>query len=84
MSHWQTGVDVGGTNTDLLSLNRQTGEYKVDKLSTTTSDQSLAVIQGIESGPSPVAELAAVVHGTTKVSAISWNWVVVPDPTTTV
>ena len=64
MSHWQTGVDVGGTNTDFLFLNRQTGEYKVEKLST-TSDQSLAVIQGIESGPSPVAELAAVVHGTT-------------------
>ena len=61
---WQVGVDVGGTNTDLLFLNRQTGEYKVAKLST-TSDQSLAVIQGIESGPSPVAELAAVVHGTT-------------------
>ena len=62
---WQAGVDVGGTNTDLLFLNRQTGEYKVEKLSTTTSDQSLAVIQGIESGPTPVAELAAVVHGTT-------------------
>ena len=65
MSHWQTGVDVGGTNTDLLSLNRQTGEYKVDKLSTTTSDQSLAGIQGIESCPSPVPDLAAAVHGTT-------------------
>ena len=65
MSHWQTGVAVGGTTTALLSLNRQTGEYQGDKLSTTTSDQSLAVIQGIESGPSPVAELAAVVHGTT-------------------
>jgi N-methylhydantoinase A len=65
LSDWQTGVDVGGTNTDLLFLNRQTGEYKVEKLSTTTSDQSLAVIQGIESGPTPVAELAAVVHGTT-------------------
>jgi N-methylhydantoinase A/oxoprolinase/acetone carboxylase beta subunit len=42
LSDWQTGVDVGGTNTDLLFLNRQTGEYKVEKLSTTTSDQSLA------------------------------------------
>jgi len=65
LSNWQAGVDVGGTNTDLLFLNRQTGEYQVEKLSTTTSDQSLAVIQGIESGPTPVAELAAVVHGTT-------------------
>jgi len=32
LSHWQTGVDVGGTNTDFLFLNRQTGEYKVEKI----------------------------------------------------
>lgn len=65
MSDWQAGVDVGGTNTDLLFLNPQTGEYRVAKISTTTSDQSLAVMEGLESGPSPVAGLAAVVHGTT-------------------
>ena len=65
MSGWQAGVDVGGTNTDLLFLDPETDSYRVSKVATTTEDQSLAVLEGLQSGDTPIAELAAVVHGTT-------------------
>ena len=65
MSGWQAGVDVGGTNTDLLFLDPETDSYRVSKVATTTDDQSLAVLEGLQSGDTPIAELAAVVHGTT-------------------
>jgi len=65
MSGWQAGVDVGGTNTDLLFLDPETGRYQVSKVATTTADQSLAVLEGLQIGGMSVAELEAVVHGTT-------------------
>ena len=63
------GVDVGGTFTDLIYVDDETGTVLVHKLSTTPDDPSVGTIQGIqeltaEAGESPAA-LDQVFHGTT-------------------
>jgi len=45
---YRLGIDVGGTFTDLSLLNEETGEISVLKVSSTRSDSSKAVIEGID------------------------------------
>ncbi|MDI9348327.1 MAG: hydantoinase/oxoprolinase family protein [Methylacidiphilales bacterium] len=66
---YRLGVDVGGTFTDLLLINDDTGQTWTAKLPSTPSDSSLGVLQGIAqicetSGVSP-KEITRVMHGTT-------------------
>ena len=65
MSEWQVGVDVGGTNTDLLFLDHESGAFRVAKVPTTPTDQSDAVMSGLDAGDGAIADLVAIVHGTT-------------------
>ena len=65
MSGWQAGIDVGGTNTDLLLLDPNSGDFKVSKVPTTPADQSLGVMDCLSAGGVALPELAAIVHGTT-------------------
>jgi N-methylhydantoinase A len=66
---YRLGVDVGGTFTDLLLINEDTGETHRTKIPSTPQDPSVAVLNGIER----VCERAAVapqdishlMHGTT-------------------
>jgi N-methylhydantoinase A/oxoprolinase/acetone carboxylase beta subunit len=63
------GVDVGGTFTDLIYVDDETGEIHVHKLPTTPEDPSQGTIEGIKeatsaAGKSPAA-LDQVFHGTT-------------------
>jgi 5-oxoprolinase (ATP-hydrolysing)/N-methylhydantoinase A len=65
----RVGVDVGGTFTDLVYVDDETGVIRVHKLPTTPGDPSQGTIQGIEevateAGEAPGA-LDAVFHGTT-------------------
>ncbi len=65
----RVGVDVGGTFTDLIYVDDETGEIRVHKLPTTPHDPSRGTVQGIEelskaAGQSPAA-LDQVFHGTT-------------------
>jgi N-methylhydantoinase A len=66
---YRLGVDVGGTFTDLLLVNDDTGELHRVKTPSTPADPSEGVLAGIEriceeSDVEP-AELAYVMHGTT-------------------
>src|SRR5690606_35531709 len=65
MSSWQVGVDVGGTNTDLLVVDTATGVFRVDKVPSTPANQSEAVLNGLAASGIPLKEIAAIVHGTT-------------------
>ncbi len=65
MSQWQAGIDVGGTNTDLLLLEPQSGEIRVEKVSSTPEDQSRGVIRGLVEARVPFDRLTAIIHGTT-------------------
>ena len=66
---YRLGVDVGGTFTDLLLINEETGATHTAKVPSTPKDSSLGVLNGIariceESGIDPT-QIARVMHGTT-------------------
>jgi N-methylhydantoinase A/oxoprolinase/acetone carboxylase beta subunit len=68
---YRLGCDIGGTFTDFVLLNDQTGEIKINKCLTTPRDPSDAVEQGIReleiNTPGFVEVLDEVIHGTTLV-----------------
>jgi N-methylhydantoinase A/oxoprolinase/acetone carboxylase beta subunit len=68
---YRLGCDIGGTFTDFVLLNDQTGEIKINKCLTTPKDPSDAVEQGIReleiNTPGFVEVLDEVIHGTTLV-----------------
>jgi len=68
---YRLGCDIGGTFTDFVLLNDQTGEIKTYKCLTTPRDPSDAVEHGIKAmevkAPGFVENLDEVIHGTTLV-----------------
>ena len=68
---YRLGCDIGGTFTDFVLLNDQTGEIKINKCLTTPRDPSDAVEQGIReleiNTPGFVELMDEVIHGTTLV-----------------
>ena len=65
MSNRLVGVDVGGTFTDLLYLDRTTGEVNLAKVPTTTDNQAFGVLEALERAGVDLAALDLLVHGTT-------------------
>jgi N-methylhydantoinase A len=66
---YRLGVDVGGTFTDLLLINENTGETFTAKVPSTPKDSSIGVLNGIdricsESGVD-AKQISRVMHGTT-------------------
>jgi N-methylhydantoinase A len=66
---YRLGVDVGGTFTDLILVNEQTGDFFSAKVPSTPHDSSIGVLNGIErvcknAGIDPNA-ITHVMHGTT-------------------
>ncbi|MEM8694231.1 MAG: hydantoinase/oxoprolinase family protein [Pseudomonadota bacterium] len=63
------GIDVGGTFTDLIYVDRESGEQGIHKVSTTPDDPSLGVINGLaelmEQGSIAPSDVAQIFHGTT-------------------
>ena len=69
--HYRLGCDIGGTFTDFVLLNDQTGEIMTGKCLTTPGDPSDAVEEGIreleKTAPDFVDQLDELIHGTTLV-----------------
>jgi N-methylhydantoinase A len=66
---YRLGVDVGGTFTDLLLINEESGETYTAKVPSTPEDSSIGVLNGVEricneSGVDPTG-VTRVMHGTT-------------------
>lgn len=66
---YRLGVDVGGTFTDFLLMNEETGQTFTAKVPSTPEDSSIGVLNGVakicdESGINP-ADIKFVMHGTT-------------------
>ena len=59
------GVDVGGTFTDLVFLDRASGRLQVLKTPSTPNDQSEGILVGIERLALKAEGLERIVHGTT-------------------
>ena len=59
------GVDVGGTFTDLVILNPDTGDVRLAKVPTTLPNQAPGVLNAFQAAGADLADLALIVHGTT-------------------
>ena len=65
------GCDIGGTFTDFVLVNDETGEFQINKCLTTPADPSDAVEEGIrgllERIPGFMPKIGEIIHGTTLV-----------------
>ncbi|GIR03994.1 MAG: hydantoinase [Rhodospirillaceae bacterium] len=59
------GVDVGGTFTDLIKLDQNTGKVRLAKVDSTIENQAFGVMQSIAEAETNLKDVALVVHGTT-------------------
>ena len=59
------GVDVGGTFTDLIKLDQNTGKVRLAKVASTIENQAFGVMQSIAEAKTNLKNVALVVHGTT-------------------
>ena len=59
------GVDVGGTFTDLIVLDDETGAVSIAKVPSTPENQAYGVLSAIEAGGASLDEIETIVHGTT-------------------
>src|SRR5437899_5384769 len=68
MSRYRVTVDTGGTFSDFVYLNEDSGEVSISKVPSTPDDPSRAILQGIEmligNGVRP-HDIAYFCHGTT-------------------
>ncbi len=69
--NYRLGCDIGGTFTDFVLVNDDTGEFTINKCLTTPGDPSDAVEQGIrellERTPGFMPQIEEIIHGTTLV-----------------
>jgi N-methylhydantoinase A len=69
--NYRLGCDIGGTFTDFVLVNDDTGEFQINKCLTTPGDPSDAVEQGIrellEQTPGFMPKIDEIIHGTTLV-----------------
>ena len=68
---YRLGCDIGGTFTDFVLVNDETGEFEINKCLTTPADPSDAVEEGIrgllERVPGFMPKIDEIIHGTTLV-----------------
>ena len=68
MSRYRVTVDTGGTFSDFVYLNEDTGEVSISKVPSTPDDPSRAILQGVETligrGVAP-DDISFFCHGTT-------------------
>lgn len=65
MSRFRIGVDVGGTFTDFVLYDAETGETRTAKVSSTPEDQSVGILEGLGKLGVPLGEVSGIAHGTT-------------------
>jgi len=70
-SKYKLGCDIGGTFTDFVLLNRETGRFEIHKVLTTPDDPSEAIETGIDdlsvANGDILSQTETVIHGTTLV-----------------
>ena len=63
--HWRTGVDIGGTFTDVVFLDDETGDLQISKVPSTPDDYSVGVDSGLRSVSEDLKHIEFFTHGTT-------------------
>lgn len=64
-SGWWVGIDVGGTFTDVVAINRATGEVRDHKVLTTKGRQEVGVLEALRNAVDDIGEVGEIVHGHT-------------------
>ncbi|MEO8527210.1 MAG: hydantoinase/oxoprolinase family protein [Caldimonas sp.] len=59
------GIDVGGTFTDLIVVDDESGDVRIAKVPTTVENQAFGVLAALDEAGVDPASLEAIVHGTT-------------------
>ena len=59
------GIDVGGTFTDLITVDDATGEVRLAKVPTTVENQAWGVLAAIDAAGVDLTDAQNVSHGTT-------------------
>jgi N-methylhydantoinase A len=65
MSRYRVAVDVGGTFTDFVIQDTQTGSALTNKVLSTTEDQARGVLTGLREEVDSFGDIALLVHGNT-------------------
>ncbi len=69
---YRIGIDIGGTFTDLILVNTETGQFTIGKTLTTPDDPSIAVekvlLEALQESGVDSAEIQGIIHGTTLVT----------------
>ena len=65
MSGAIVGVDVGGTFTDLILMEPETGAVRLAKVPSTPANQSAGVLAALDGAAASFEDVAAIIHGTT-------------------
>jgi len=66
MSRFRVAMDIGGTFTDLVAYDEETGRYAAGKSSTTPSDLTEGVLNALTAIEAPPELCSFAVHGTTQ------------------
>ena len=59
------GIDVGGTFTDVFTLNQFTGKVGVHKVTSSRGREADGFFSGVGMGEADLSQVAAIIHGTT-------------------
>ena len=65
MSGAVVGVDVGGTFTDLILMEPESGAVRLAKVPSTPANQAAGVLAALDGAAASLAEVGAIIHGTT-------------------
>ncbi|NPV70027.1 MAG: hydantoinase/oxoprolinase family protein [Firmicutes bacterium] len=65
MKRFRVAMDIGGTFTDFVLYDEETGEYRTGKVSTTPRDLSIGVLEGLIQLTKDFSAIDFCVHGTT-------------------
>ncbi|MEM7273362.1 MAG: hydantoinase/oxoprolinase family protein [Actinomycetota bacterium] len=66
MSRYRISMDIGGTFTDAVAYDEETGQYQAGKASTTPGTLSVGVRNAMSNLVDDLGDLSFVVHGTTQ------------------
>src|SRR5690606_17661345 len=62
---YHVGVDIGGTFTDSIAINAETGEVSLSKVPTTPENQAVGFMNGLKGVNIDLGQISWLVHGTT-------------------
>ena len=65
MSGAVVGVDVGGTFTDLILMEPESGAVRLAKVPSTPANQATGVLAALDGAAASLADVGAIIHGTT-------------------